>query len=141
MIRYALVCDKEHAFEGWFGSSSAFDRQARLGQISCPRCGSSKVEKAPMTPNIATGRGERRPLPAAAARASELVQIARRIREYVMNNADYVGDRFAEEARRIHYEETERRNIYGEATMKEAVELREEGIECHPLPVLPEDHN
>jgi hypothetical protein len=147
VIRYALACGEGHAFEGWFGGSNAFDEQRAAGGISCPVCGSADVDKALMAPAVAgtkraAGGGEA-PIPVAAPHAlpEELVTMLRKLRRHVTENADYVGDRFAEEARRIHYEEAEARGIYGEATREEAVALSEEGIEFHPLPVLPEDRN
>ena len=134
MIHYALTCDKDHEFEGWFVNSSAYDDQAGRGLVSCPHCGSIKISKAPMAPGIAcsekSGNGPR-----------ELVQALRNVREHVMKTADDVGDRFADEARKIHREEAEPRGIYGKATAEEAESLSEEGVEFHPLPTLPEDHN
>ena len=145
MIRYALACGEGHEFEGWFGGSRAFDEQKAAGEIACPVCGSAEVDKVLMAPAVAgTKRAmSEAPIPVAAPQAlpEELVATLRRLRRHVTENADYVGDRFAEEARRIHYRETEARGIYGEATREEAVALSEEGIEFHPLPVLPEDRN
>jgi hypothetical protein len=136
MIRYALKCSEAHEFEAWFASSAACDEQARRGQIVCPHCGSKKVAKGVMAPNIAPASGaEKRVAP------DEALAMARKLREHVEKNAENVGDRFAVEARKIHYEETESRGIYGSATSEEARELHEEGIAFHPLPALPEDHN
>lgn len=150
MIRFSLSCSLGHSFEGWFASSEAFDRQ-RLGQeIACPACGAVDVEKALMAPAVATSRVAE----GATSRAAEPVRVAanvaqgpqmlamlRQMRQHLTANADYVGDRFAEEARRIHYEEVDRRGIYGEATKEQVHSLADEGIEFHPLPILPEDHN
>ena len=161
MIRYRLVCNKKHQFESWFGSSSAFDRLAKKGQVECPECGSKKVAKALMTPGLSKGgRGgkdrEQQPQapvagPPAPAQASEppelveakkqLVALMRSIRQEVASKAEYVGPKFAEEARKIHHQEAEARGIWGEATLAEARELHEDGIECLPLPRLPEDSN
>ena len=161
MIRYRLKCSKKHEFEAWFGSSAAYDRQAKRGQVECPECGSKKVTKALMAPGVATRSksGESRELvPAVAAAGSELqrvgpeaaerallqrkfLEVMREIRKEVESKAEYVGPRFAEEARKIHHEETEARGIWGEATIEEARELHEDGIDCLPLPPLPEDKN
>jgi len=134
MIHYALTCDKDHDFEGWFANSKAYDDQAARGLVSCPHCGSIKISKAPMAPGIArsekSGNGPRK-----------VVQALRNVREHVMKTADDVGERFADEARKIHREEAEPRGIYGKATAEEAESLSEEGVEFHPLPTLPEDHN
>jgi hypothetical protein len=134
MIRYALTCDKVHDFEGWFANSGAYDKQAVRGLIECPHCGSVEISKAPMAPGIARGKKS-------AKGTSEIVEALRHVREHVMKNADNVGDEFASEARKIHREEIEPRGIYGKATTEEADALSEEGVEFHPLPVLPEDHN
>jgi hypothetical protein len=147
MIRYDLVCDKEHAFDGWFRDSAAYEAQAAAGQVVCPVCHSTIVAKQLMTPGIqakANRRGEGR-MPVYAGRKDEkvsaLVEAVRELRRQVKANADYVGDRFAEEARRIHYKEAEPRGIYGEATLEEAKSLLDEGVDVHPLPPLPEDSN
>lgn len=147
MIRYALLCEREHAFDAWFGNSAAFDAQEAKGQVICPQCGTAKVRKAPMRPNLATGSHRGSPGPGSGRKPAQgettrhLGELARRIREHVIANADDVGPRFAEEARKIHHEEAEPRGIYGQTTAEEAGELREEGIPVHPLPNLPEDHN
>jgi hypothetical protein len=148
MIRYRLRCRDGHEFEGWFANSAAYDRQARRGLISCPECATSKVSKAPMAPNLATRSGANRSeaaRPLALSRQSavrrELLELMRRIRREVEARSEYVGPRFAEEARKIHYEEVAPRDIHGEATPKEVRELTEEGIEFFPLPILPEDRN
>jgi hypothetical protein len=148
MIRYRLQCNKDHEFEAWFKSSDDFDRQAKRKLVTCPLCGSANVTKALMAPNVATGRSNRTEItvanPQAAALADkrrELMALMRRLRAEVEQNAEYVGPRFAEEARKMHYEEVEKRGIYGEATLDEARELHEEGIEFYPLPRLPEDQN
>jgi len=150
MIRYQLICDNGHAFDGWFSGSAGFDEQKAAGQLECPTCGSNRVDKALMTPLVtartkakgkAEGAGKTQAVFQADPKEAELKAALRKLREHVTTNADYVGDRFAEEARKIHYEEAESRGIYGEASVDEARDLREEGIEFHPLPVLPEDHN
>lgn len=142
MIRYALSCDSGHDFEGWFASSDAFDTQKAHRSIMCPACGSSEVEKALMAPNVATSRKKDSVrLAANVPDRQEVVATLRKLRQHMTENADYVGPKFAEEARKIHYNESEKRGIYGEASSEEASALAEEGIEFHPLPVLPEDHN
>jgi hypothetical protein len=148
MIRYDLVCADGHEFDGWFSNSAAFDEQSRKGLVSCIHCGSTQVEKQLMAPGIPV-KGNRRSEPAAKPvlattidpRQQKLVQMMRELRKAVEENSEYVGDKFAEEARKIHYEETEKRGIYGETTAQDAEELIEEGIEIHPLPILPEDGN
>jgi hypothetical protein len=147
MIRYDLACDREHGFDGWFPDSAAYDAQRAAGQVVCPVCGSTAISKQLMTPGIpakANRRTEDR-VPVFAARkegkVAELVEAVRKLRRHVEENADYVGDRFAEEARKMHYNETEPRGIYGEASLEEAKALLEEGVEVQPLPPLPEDAN
>jgi hypothetical protein len=159
MIRYALVCNAGHEFESWFADSSAYDKQAKRGLVGCPLCGSIKVEKAIMSPRVAGGK-KRRPAPVlanepAAAPAtedkapvamlspqeSEFRQKLKELREHLTKNADNVGQKFPEEARKMHYGEIDHRSIYGEASPEEAKKLHEEGIEFHPLPVLPDERN
>lgn len=142
MIRYRLNCDQKHEFEAWFRNSAAYDEQRTENQVACPQCGSVEIAKTLMTPGIpskgsSTGTDETGTISEAEAMAA----LARKLRSHVEENADYVGDRFAEEARRIHYEETEPRGIYGEATPEEATDLRDEGVDVHPLPPTPEDKN
>ena len=142
MIRYSLSCHDGHGFEGWFASSEAYDDQQAKGGIACPSCGSTTVHKALMAPAVTTSRQrDSVRLAANVPERTEMVAALRKLREHLTENADYVGPKFAEEARRIHYNETEKRGIYGEASSEEAHALAEEGIEFHPLPVLPEEHN
>jgi hypothetical protein len=147
MIHYDLICTEGHAFDGWFGNSAAYDEQARLGLIACPVCGTGKVEKQLMAPGIPTKSNRKseakQPVFTGPAdpRQAMLLTMMRELRKSVEANAEYVGDKFAEEARKIHYEEAEKRGIYGEATAEDAHSLIEEGIEVHPLPKLPEDGN
>lgn len=136
MIRYRLICKKQHEFDGWFRSSSDFDEQAEAGGVSCPVCGSSKVQKALMAPAIPKKGKSKTSVPAPDEAAERVSMMVTKLRNHVEKNFDYVGDRFAEEARRIHYEETPRRDIYGETTLEEARELVEEGVEVAPLPGL-----
>ena len=142
MIRFALSCPDGHLFEGWFSGSEAFETQQATGALVCPFCGSVAVEKALMTPAVTTSRKHATMNVAAhTSPEPEAVAMLRKIRERLVENADNVGDRFAEEARRIHYDEAEKRGIYGKASPQEVRSLAEEGIDFHPLPVLPEDHN
>ena len=153
MILYNLICEKHHEFESWFPSSAAYDKQAKRGLISCPSCGSAKVEKAIMAPRLARKDKSRSVAPAEeTAQASSPVAMLspqeqefrkklKELREHLTANADNVGKKFPEEARKMHYGEVEHRSIYGEATAQDAKALHEEGIEFHPLPVLPEERN
>jgi hypothetical protein len=155
MIRYALVCDKGHGFESWFASSAAYDKQAKRSLIACPVCDSAKVEKAIMAPRLSRSEAPEEPAKPAAAPPPvppapvavmspperELRKKLKELREHIVKNADYVGPRFSEQARKIHYGEAEHRSIYGEATPEEARELDEEGIAFAPLPVLPDEFN
>ena len=160
MIRYALHCDQGHAFESWFQSSAAYDKQAKRALVTCPTCGSAKVEKAIMAPRLARAEGADPPPPAIlptpplpslvpgktpvailSPPERELRKKLKELRDHLTKNADYVGPRFPEQARKIHYGEIEHRTIYGEASPEEAKELHEEGIEFHPLPILPDEFN
>ena len=147
MIRYDLMCDQGHAFDGWFSDSASYDSQAARGLVACAVCGSAQVEKQLMAPGIPSKSNRRSDAAQKMAaglvdpRLAAMMKMMREVRKQVEENAEYVGDRFAEEARKIHYAETEKRGIYGEATPDQARGLIEEGIEVHPLPRLPEDGN
>ncbi len=141
MISYALSCDNQHRFDAWFGSAEAYEAQAARGIVTCPVCSSSKVEKALMAPAVARSGSDKVSVSSGHPQQAEIRELLRAMRKKVTSEADYVGDRFAEEARKIHYGETEHRSIYGQATPEEAHELAEEGIEFHALPVLPDDRN
>ena len=163
MIRYALRCDHDHTFESWFQNSAAYDKQAKRGLVTCPVCNSAKVEKTIMAPRLARADVPAPPPPMPAppptpapapqavagkapvaimgAQERELRQKLKELRDHVAKNANYVGAKFPEEARKIHYGEAEHRSIYGEASPEDAKALHEEGIEFHPLPVLPDDQN
>ena len=158
MIRYALICQQGHQFESWFQDSAAYDKQAKRGLVSCPHCGSAKVEKAIMAPRLSATAKKRgktietpeptsAPAPASAPVAmispqeQEIRAKLKELRDHLVKNADDVGAKFPEEARKMHYGETEHRSIYGVATPEEAKELSEEGIEFHPLPSLPDERN
>ena len=137
MIVYSLHCEDGHAFEGWFGSSTAYDEQAASGKIVCPVCDTRKVSKAPMAPAVAGTKSKAMSI----EEAHKMRQFATGIRKYVKENAEYVGARFPDEARKIHYGESDERHIYGEATLNEARELVEEGVDVAPLPPDPDVAN
>jgi hypothetical protein len=166
MIRYSLICERKHDFEIWFKNSADFDKQSKRGLVTCPACGSAKVEKALMAPSL--GRGSRKgksasapetamseavmaESPAAAESKSPVAMMSpqerefrtklKELREHLTKNAENVGGKFPEEARKMHYGEIEHRSIYGEASPQDAKELLDEGVEFHPLPVLPEERN
>jgi hypothetical protein len=153
VIRYALRCDSNHSFESWFADSAAYDKQAKRGLVGCPECGSTKVEKAIMAPQLANTRKRGEPAVAPAAsrektpvamlspQEKELRQKLKEIRDHLTKNSEHVGPKFPEEARKMHYGEIAHRSIYGEASPEQAKELAEEGIEFHPLPVLPDERN
>jgi hypothetical protein len=130
MIRFALRCAAGHEFEGWFRNGDGFETQQKAGEIACPHCGDTGIAKGLMAPAI--GRGSRPPISPAQLRAA-LVEL----RHQVETNCDYVGERFAEEARRIHYGEVDPHGIYGEATNEESRELVEEGIQVGRVPWVP----
>ena len=131
MIRYSLICENEHEFDGWFSSSSAFDEQAAGGDVACPQCASTRVRKGLMAPNVA---GTKKSKSRAPVDQQQVVNMMTALRKHVEENCDYVGDKFADVARRIHYDEEPARAIYGEATLDEATALIEEGVEVAPLP-------
>src|SRR5471030_413211 len=155
MIRYNLRCERGHAFESWFQSSSAYESQEKRKLVNCPSCGSAKVERAIMAPQIVSkkGRQELAPVPASTevtapastplmmAQERELRAKLKELRDHIVKNADNVGERFPNEARKMHYGDIEHRPIYGEASPDEARSLIEEGVEVSPLPVLPDDRN
>lgn len=129
MIRYALICDQEHEFEAWFRNSEDFDVQAESGLVECPHCGSTHVRKAIMAPAVSTSRS-----PAKANPEKAMQEIAGKIRSHISNNFDYVGDKFADEARAMHSGEKPEKPIYGETTPEESKALADEGVPCAPLP-------
>ena len=158
MIRYSLHCERGHAFESWFQSSSVYDSQVKRKLVTCPACGSAKVEKAIMAPQIMSKKSHDSAAPAPAPAASmevtapgstplmmaqerELRAKLKELRDHIVKNADNVGERFPNEARKMHYGDIEHRPIYGEASPDEARALIEEGVEVSPLPVLPDDRN
>lgn len=153
MILFDLQCGKGHVFEGWFRDNAAYEAQEKARKVSCPACGDTEVRKAIMAPRI--GKGTKAaseapvPVPAQQPSPKSLAKLAgeqqarelrtklTELRKLVETNCDYVGAKFAEEARRIHYGETEHRNIYGEASKEEAKSLTDEGIEFGSVPWLP----
>jgi hypothetical protein len=150
MIRYSLQCSAGHGFEGWFSSSQDHEEQKARGVVACPVCGSHDVGKTLMAPSVSTGRKKeaRRELAARQAAAlpadpkkREMLKQIKELRDKVLAGAEDVGERFSEEARKIHYGEAEARGIFGQASVEEAVELMDEGIDVMPIPELPEDRN
>ncbi|WP_374575902.1 DUF1178 family protein [Phenylobacterium sp.] len=132
MIRYALICEHDHAFEGWFGASGDFDDQLERGLLECPACGSKAVRKQIMAPAVA---GTKRTTPDAPPQMRAMMMEAmQRVRAHVEENFDYVGDAFASEARAIHEGRSEDRGIYGEASPGEVKKLVEDGVPVAPLP-------
>ena len=148
MIKYALACAQAHEFESWFPSSEAFETQRKRGFVTCPYCDSAKVEKQIMAPSVARkDKAPDHPVPGPqpvavlSEREQEIRAALRALRDHVMRNAENVGKGFVEEARKMHYGETEERSIYGEADLAEARALLEEGIDVLPLPLAPDDRN
>jgi hypothetical protein len=159
MIKYRLRCANDHAFESWFKDSATYERQEKRKLLECPVCGNPKVERAIMAPNVgrkgnartAPVRQEPEAAPAPEAPPTpnvpvvahgpalppEMRKVLMELRRQVEKNCDYVGDKFADEARKIHYGETDKRGIYGETSDEEAAALVEEGIEFGKLPWLP----
>ncbi|MDN2578364.1 DUF1178 family protein [Aquibium sp. ELW1220] len=141
MIRFSLRCDGDHAFDAWFRNSEDFHRQTDRRLVECPHCGSSSVEKALMAPSVSTGRKREQIALAMGEEQKRVLTQLKELAEKVKREADDVGDRFAEEARKIHFGETEARGIYGQATPDEARALIEDGVEFMPIPVFPDDRN
>ena len=131
MIKYDLKCRKGHGFEAWFRDSATYDEQAEGNRIVCPTCGARKVEKAIMAPRVSSGVAERR---------AQMVKVLKDLRSQVEKNCDYVGESFAEEARKIHYGEAEARGIYGETSDEDAEALAEEGVTFQRIPWVPKDN-
>ncbi len=153
MIVFDLKCGHGHPFEGWFADSDTFAGQQKAGEVVCPVCGDTHVDKALMMPNVRTGKarpekevpadtegpGESTGVPSPATKGdyeqtAKLLQAMKKLRGEVEKNCDYVGKKFAEEARKIHYGEVEQHNIYGETSPEEAQALNEEGVEFGVLP-------
>jgi hypothetical protein len=136
MIKYALICEHDHAFEGWFGASADYDDQMARGLLECPVCGSHAVSKQIMAPAVA-GTKARAKAPDPPVSREMMMETMGRMRQIVEDNFDYVGDAFAKEARAIHEGRSEDRGIYGEASAKEVRALVEDGVKVAPLPPVP----
>ncbi len=143
MIKYSLICKQQHAFEGWFSNSEDFDDQKKRGLVTCPFCDTPSIEKSLMAPAVSTKKSSV-PVETNETEAvtnapvtkeySDAIDKIREIRDQVQANSENVGNNFPEEARKIHYGESEERGIYGEATGKEVKQLVEEGVAVAPLP-------
>lgn len=142
MIRYSLICENAHDFEGWFSESADFDRQKASGFLACPVCGSLDISKVLMAPSVSTARQKEKIGALAVNEAQkEVVAKLKEVITSIRANSEDVGERFPEEARKIHYGETEARGIVGQASPSEVKSLIDEGIEIAPLPMLPDDTN
>ena len=139
MIRYALICDHDHGFEGWFGASADYDAQVEGGLVECPVCGSRQVRKQIMAPAVAGAKKADAAPELQAKMRTMMMEAAREVRAHVEQNFDYVGDAFAREARDIHEGRAEKREIFGEATPAEVKKLKDDGVPCAPLPAAPPD--
>ncbi len=136
MITFNIRCDNEHVFEAWFNSGAAYDEQAASGKVACPICGDTKVNKAPMAPSVIGGKS-RSSVDDTGGKVSMMRDALVELHRHVEANCEDVGEKFADEARKIHYGESEARDIHGKATDDEVRELKEEEIEFHQLPALP----
>ena len=135
MIRYALLCEHDHDFEGWFGASADYDDQSARGLIGCPACGSRGVKKQIMAPAVAGTKAQKAaPATEPAQMQAVMMEAMGQVRAHVEANFDYMGDAFASEARAIHEGRSEERGIYGEATPTEVKALVEDGVKVAPLP-------
>ena len=141
MITYSLVCDNSHKFDAWFKSAEAYEEQHGRGIVTCPMCNSTRVEKALMAPALSRSNPDKVSLSSGHPMQAEIREMMRAMRRKVTSEADYVGDKFAEEARKIHFKEADARGIYGEATRDEVAELIDDGVDFLPLPHLPEEAN
>ncbi len=136
MIRFSLRCGQHHEFEGWFRDNDGFDAQVRSNVLTCPVCGDRDIVKGVMAPAVARAR-EAAPVDPRKEAMAHMMKMMRAVREHVETNFENVGDRFPEEARKIHYGEAEKHDIYGEASREEVKELVEEGVPIRPLPMVP----
>ncbi len=142
MIHLNLICDQSHEFDGWFSSSRDFDDQVKRGLVACPSCNSMKIDRALMAPSVSTSRKkEKLAVATIDAAQRQMVQEMKKLRDKITDGAEDVGRRFPEEARKIHYGETDARGIYGEANREEVESLLDEGVEIAPLPPVPDDAN
>jgi hypothetical protein len=133
LIVFDLICDEEHQFEGWFRNSEEFETQKETGLLTCPICGSEHVTKLLSPSRVNFGKMEKQASDLLAIQ-SDAQQLLTRINKYISTHFENVGETFAEEARKIHYGEANERNIYGSATIEDAQELYEEGIDVFPIP-------
>jgi hypothetical protein len=142
LIKYSLTCDSAHAFEGWFSESADFDRQLESGFLTCPVCGSAAISKSLMAPSVSTARAKekRQAVAMDVAKAEAMAKLKAAVAEIKANSED-VGERFPEEARKIHYGEADARGIIGQASLTDVRDLLDEGIEIAPIPVIPDDAN
>ena len=131
MIKYSLECNQSHTFDAWFSDSLNFEKQNKNNQISCPNCSSMKIKKSIMAPSIPSKNYKSNLL---NEKKDKVEVILSKARKHVEDNFDYVGDKFADEARSMHYGEKEEREIYGETTIEDAVDLIEEGVNVKPMP-------
>ncbi len=141
MIHYSLVCESDHKFDAWFRNADAYDQESARGIVTCPICNSVKVSKGLMAPSVSRANSDKVALSIGHPQQAQLREALLALRNKVTAEADYVGDRFADEARKIHYKEVDPRGIYGEATREEVASLIEDGIDFMPLPNVPEEHN
>lgn len=141
MIRFSLGCEHGHEFEGWFRSNDDFETQKKRGLIDCPECGSHKVQKTLMAPAVSTSKRQEKVALAMNAEQRRIMAEMKALTEKMRENAENVGPKFADEARKIHFGETEARGIYGEASPDEARSLAEDGVPFMPMPVFPDDRN
>jgi len=129
MIKFSLRCSEDHEFEAWFRDGATYEAQTAAGEIACPECGDTEIEKAPMAPRL--GRSKSEPS------QTEIRRMLQQVRKHVETNCEYVGNKFADEARKIHKGEADKRGIYGEASDAEYRALAEDGIEVHRIPWVP----
>ena len=143
MIVFDLHCGNDHEFESWFQDSATFESLAKAGHVACPICGDTKVSKSLMAPAVSGTKKKNRDKMVVSAKAAQqmgqYMEAVKEMRRQVEKNCDYVGDKFPEEARKMHYGETETRNIYGEASDTEAEALIEEGVEVQRIPWTPNE--
>ncbi|MDB5560714.1 MAG: hypothetical protein JWN11_132 [Hyphomicrobiales bacterium] len=141
MIQYSLICGNDHKFDAWFRNAEAYDEQQKRGIVTCPVCTAGDVRKAIMAPAVSRANSDKVALSIGHPEHAQLRAAMRALREKVTSEADYVGDKFAEEARKIHFKDVEARGIYGEATRDEVAGLIEDGVDFMPLPNLPDEQN
>jgi hypothetical protein len=141
VIQYSLICGNDHKFDAWFRNAEAYDEQHQRGIVTCPICNSDAVHKAMMAPAVSRANSDKVALSIGHPEHMQLLAAMKALREKVISEADYVGDKFAEEARRIHFKDVEAHGIYGEATRDEVAGLIEDGVDFMPLPNLPDEQN